>query len=458
MTFSLRTRWILALAAVCVLEAVLVAVAVRVTTERAFERFVMDETLEAFIGEMAGPGAGRPLGDGGRGGQRPPGGPPPPSQLGRDISFGFVDAEGRVVRAFEGYALGDVLSTDQLAEGRPVTVEGRLVGTVFEPEDLGAALAGFPSTSPEARFISSATAALMVALMVALLIAVATGAWLSGRTVRPLLRLTEAAKAIAGGDLGHSVEVEGSDEVGALAEAFNSMSARMAESDALRRRMTSDVSHDLRTPITAILGTLELIESGALEPTPKRIRTARIEAERLARLVENLHTLALADAGELPVHPATIAVHDLLRQTAAAFEPKATAAGVEIVLSDPPLTEVQAYADHDRLAQVFANLVSNAVRHTPSGGRVSLSAGIAPEGVHIAVTDTGSGIPADVLPTVFERSVRADRSRSGEGAGLGLSIVKSLVEAMGGTVHIANSPEGGTRALVCLPRGLSPDS
>jgi signal transduction histidine kinase len=215
--------------------------------------------------------------------------------------------------------------------------------------------------------------------------------------------------------------------------------------------MTSDVSHDLRTPITAILGTLELIESGTLAPTPERIRTARREAERLARMVDNLHTLALADAGELPVQLTAVSVRDILSQTATAFEAKAAASGVDVVFSDSDSETAHVYADHDRLAQVLANLVANAVRHTPSGGRVVLSSEPSPAGIQIVVRDTGAGIPEAVLPTVFERSVRADQARSGDGAGLGLSIVKSLVEAMGGTVDLGNDPGGGAVATIRLP-------
>ena len=457
--------------AVCVLEAALVAVAVRVSTARAFERFVVEESFGAFVetvesaarstgdvtslraatpgrgptpsgptpsgptpsGPTPGgpaPGAPPPGGppDGGapreRPGapQRPRGGLPPPQDLGRSIAFGLADAQGRVVRPFDGHAAGDALTARDLAAGREVRVDGRRVGTAFVPHDAATALADFPASSPEARFVASSTAALAVALGLALAVALGVGVWLTGRTVRPLRRLTEAARGIAAGELGRSVHIARHDEVGALADAFNTMSARLAESTALRKRMTSDVSHDLRTPVTAVLGTLELIETGVLAPTPERIRAARLQAERLARLIESFHTLAIADAGELPVHAARVPPAEALRHTAALFEARAETAGVQIAVEADDALDAR--ADPDRLAQILGNLVSNALRHTPRGGRITLSASVVPDGVEIAVADTGSGIAADVLPHVFERSVRGDGARSGEGAGLGLSIVR----------------------------------
>ncbi len=323
MTGSLRKRWTLVLVGVCVLQALLVAVAVRVSTNRAFERFVIEEALAAFVldveavAQRSGTVTTESLAS-----IRAPGEPraepvdptrprrrlPPPARLGRRISFGLADAQGRVVRAFDGYAQGEALAPALLESGSAVVVGGQRVATAFVPVDAKDALDGMPSASPEARFVASSTAALAVALALALAVALGVGVWLAGRTVGPLGRLTEAARAIADGELGQSVEVTSDDEVGALAQAFNTMSARLAQATVLRRQMTADVSHDLRTPVTAVLGTLELIESGALAPTPERIRTARQQAERLARLIESFHTLALADAGELPMRPARLAL------------------------------------------------------------------------------------------------------------------------------------------------------
>ncbi|MEM6326483.1 MAG: HAMP domain-containing sensor histidine kinase [Bacteroidota bacterium] len=443
MTRSLRTRWILVLIAVCVVQAALVAAAVRVMTARSFERFVIEEAFDLFVAEQqaqAGPVTDRP---------RPRRRRPPPAHLGAGIEFGLADADGRVTRPFDGYAEGDLLSPRVVSEGRPVSVDGRRIGTAFVPANAASALAPFPSDSPEGRFVSSSTVALLVALGGAVAVAVGIGVWFGGRVVRPLRELTGAAQRMAAGDLRQSVEADGPEEVAALAEAFNTMSARLAESTALRQRMTADVSHDLRTPITTVLGTLELIETGALAPTPERIRAARREAERLARLTESFHTLALADAGELPVHVSRVSPADALRQAAAAFEGRAEAAGVELRVRAEDAPDVR--ADPDRLGQIVGNVLANAIRHTPPGGQITLDARTEGASVAVRVADTGEGIPPDVLPNVFERSVRADGSRSGDGAGLGLSIVRSLTEAMGGTVDATSEPGRGTTVTVRLP-------
>ena len=464
---SIRTRWTLALVAVCVVEAVLVAVAVRVSTARAFERFVIEEALVRFVDQVAAQADTRAAGVGTRPPRRPGGsaqGPPPPdreargpagrlpppSDLARGVPFGLADADGRVLRPFDDHVTGDTLLPDVLASGRPVETDGRRIGTAFVPEDAAAHLDPFPTSSPEARFVASSTAALWWALAGALAAAVALASWLSGRTVRPLRDLTAAARRIADGDLRQSVAATTDDEVGTLAAAFNAMSDRLDTATALRRRMTADISHDLRTPLTAVLGTLEAIQTGALPATPERLGTVYAEAQRLGRLIDDLHTLALADADELSVHVGPVDVAAALRHVARGVEAEATAVGIALTV-EAEATPLAA-ADADRLAQILGNLVSNALRFTPVGGTITLGTRAETEGVALSVTDTGTGIPPDVLPVVFERSVRADAARSGEGAGLGLSIVRSLAEAMGGTAAATSPPGEGATVTVTLPR------
>ena len=467
---SIRTRWTLALVAVCVIEAALVAVAVRVSTARAFERFVIEEALVRFVDEVAAQADART--DGVRptprrppagAAQRPPrpgrsgpaaGSPtrrlPPPSDLARGVPFGLADADGRVVRPFDDHAVGDPLPPDVLATGRAVEADGRRIGTAFVPTDAAAHLDPFPASSPEARFVASSTAALWWALAGALAAAVGLAFWLSGRTVRPLRDLTAAARRIADGDLRQSVAVTTGDEVGTLAAAFNAMSDRLDAATALRRRMTADISHDLRTPLTTVLGTLEAIQTGALPATPERLGTVYAEAQRLGRLIDDLHTLALADADELSVRVGRVDPAETLHHVARGFEAEAAAAGLALSVEDDTAPAIA--ADADRLAQILGNLVSNAIRHTPPGGWIVLSAHAVGDGVALTVADTGEGIPPDVLPVVFERSVRADAARSGGGAGLGLSIVRSLAEAQGGTVAADSPPGAGTTVTVTLPR------
>jgi signal transduction histidine kinase len=244
--------------------------------------------------------------------------------------------------------------------------------------------------------------------------------------------------------------VRSRDEVGRLSEAFNAMSGRLAEAHALRRQMTADVAHDLRTPLAILTGYLEALRDGVLAPSPERFATMHDEAVHLGRLVEDLHTLALADAGEIRLRREPVAVAPLLARTMAAFAPEAMARGVTLT-SDAPAGLPPLMADPDRLAQVLGNLMRNALRHTPAGGRVTLVARPHPDGLAVIVADTGEGIPPDVLPRVFERTVRADAARGDGGSGLGLAIVRSLVEAHGGTASVASPPGDGTTVTLLLP-------
>lgn len=492
MTRSLRLRWTLALVAVCLVEAALVAAAVRVTTVRAFEQFVIEEAFESFVTDaqefargtgsieafqprerqrplaqrppaqrpprqgLAGqgpPDQARPETQRRRPGAGPRGQRPRPGDLAQGVTFGLADSSGRVILSFDDYERGAMLDAGTLARGEAIEVEGRTVGTAFVPADAADALPAFPPTSPEARFIRASSTALLWALAGALALAVGLGFWLTSRTVRPLRHLTDAAGRIASGELRQRVAVETEDEVGQLAAAFNAMSERLAEATALRKQMTADISHDLRTPLTAVLGILEATAAGALPATPERLATAHAEAERLRRMIDDLHTLALADAGELSVYPSPFEAADALHHVARSFEAEASGAGVALSVTVPEaLTLV---ADPDRVTQILGNLVGNALRHTPPGGQITLAAGAAGDTVALRVIDTGEGIPPETLPTVFERATRADASRSGTGSGLGLSIVRSLAEAMGGSAEIESAHGMGTTVTVRLPSASS---
>ena len=476
-----------ALVAVCLVEAVLVALAVRLSTARAFDRFLKEEGMTRYVADVeahvrrtgtvdgfetparaprppqraprGGPRGGHPGGerDARRGepgagppsrrAERTPGGPRE-GALRRGPRYGLVDLEGRVVVPFGDWRRGEIVPPDALRDGLAVVVDGRRVATAIARDRVGVGGA-FPRSSPEARFLRASTQALLGATALGIALALGLGAWLTTRTVRPLRALTAAAGHLAAGALDTRVAVTSTDEVGQVADAFNAMSARLAEAHRLREQMTANVSHDLRTPLTTVLGTLEAIRSGTLPATPARIAAAHDEALRLGRLVDDLHTLALADVAELPLRVEAIRPEEVLAHVAQAFEAEAVAAGVALSLAAAPTPAV--CADRDRLVQVLGNLVANAIRHTPPGGRVTLGAHREGETVALSVADTGEGIPADVLPTVFERSVRADASRAGGGAGLGLSIVRSLAVAMGGTVHARSVPRSGTTMTLRLP-------
>ncbi|MFB8140760.1 sensor histidine kinase [Streptomyces parvus] len=333
---------------------------------------------------------------------------------------------------------------------------------LFIGDEGGATLPGFDLSPANTARIAGA-AALVLALTVG------ASVFAGARLVRPLHALTGAAQRMRDGEQPASVPVSGDDEVGRLAAAFNDMSAHRARLEEQRKAMVSDVAHELRTPLSNIRGWLEAAQDGLADPDPAFVSSLLEEAVLLQHIIDDLQDLAAADAGALRLHPEPVEVRELLGQVAAAHQARAENAGVTLAVTEtapgPALS-----ADPVRLRQAVGNLVSNAVRHTPEGGRVTLRAYASEEGcgtvvtgggtVVIEVTDTGSGIPAADLPHVFDRFWRAEKSRSRRtgGSGLGLAIVRKLVEAHGGTVEATSTEGEGSTFALRLPgaRGVRP--
>jgi two-component system OmpR family sensor kinase/two-component system sensor histidine kinase BaeS len=270
----------------------------------------------------------------------------------------------------------------------------------------------------------------------------------------------DAAEAVAAGNFEVRVKERGSREFQQLAHSFNRMSEELARTDQQRRNLTADVAHELRTPLHIIQGNLEGVLDGVYAPTPEHIDATLQETRTLARLVDDLRTLSLAESGELPLHPEALDVHDLLADVTTSFSPQAESAGVHLCVAagaTPPLT---LYGDPGRLDQVLSNLVSNALRHTPAGGSITLAAtsvqSAAGEQIQLTVSDTGEGIAPEDLPFIFDRFWRADRARThteGAGSGLGLAIAGQLVKAHGGTITAGSEPGQGTTFTITLPVG-----
>jgi two-component system, OmpR family, sensor histidine kinase BaeS len=264
--------------------------------------------------------------------------------------------------------------------------------------------------------------------------------------------LTEAITAMHAGDLEQRVELNTRDELGLLAQTFNDMSANLSRANQLRQQMTADIAHDLRTPLTVIAGYLEGLRDGTFQPTPERFRVMGEEVSLLQRLVEDLRTLSLADAGELKLTCGAVSPRELLERVEASFKAQAAVSGVTLrVEADRTLPDVM--IDSERMAQVLGNLVTNALRHTPSGGDITLSAQQKADCVELKISDTGLGIAPQDLPKVFERFYRGDPSRQSEGgeSGLGLAIARSIVEAHGGTILASSSLGTGTTMTITLP-------
>ncbi|MER6998515.1 HAMP domain-containing sensor histidine kinase [Streptomyces sp. NPDC000410] len=322
---------------------------------------------------------------------------------------------------------------------------------------------GGDTTDP--GFTLSAANTARIAGVAALVLALTVGASVlaGSRLVRPLRALTGAAQRMKDGDDAGPVPVTGDNEIARLAAAFNDMAAHRARLEEQRKVMVSDVAHELRTPLSTIRGWLEGAQDGIAEPDPAFIASLLEEAVQLQHIVDDLQDLAQADAGALRLRPEpAVRIEDILGQAAAAHRGAAEGAGVTLTVGAPEGTEPPPLtADPVRLRQAVGNLVSNAVRHTPEGGSVTLraygSGNADGEGelVVVEVADTGTGIPAEDLPYVFDRFWRAEKSRSRRtgGSGLGLAIVRKLAEAHGGTVEVRSTVGEGSVFTLRLPAG-----
>ncbi|TMC62889.1 MAG: HAMP domain-containing histidine kinase [Chloroflexota bacterium] len=274
---------------------------------------------------------------------------------------------------------------------------------------------------------------------------------LAGRRVRrmaaPVEGLVEAAGRISTGDYGVRVREDGAPELRSVAQAFNAMTAQLEASEKQRRSFLADVTHELRTPLSIIRGQAEGIADG-LYPADAAHLAPIVEAtETLTRLVDDLRTLALAETGHLQLQREFVDLATLINDTVASFEPQAQAKGVALA-ADIPGELPAVSADAVRIRGVIANLLANAIAHTPTGGSIRVSAARADGGIAVSVGDTGEGIPADLLPRIFDRFVKTPGS---SGSGLGLAIARDLVTAHGGTITAESTVGSGTSVRFTLP-------
>ncbi len=267
------------------------------------------------------------------------------------------------------------------------------------------------------------------------------------RLTRPLSQLVVASSRVEAGDYAVRVEESGPRSVRNLARSFNTMVTQLQSSDERRRAMLADVTHELRTPLTVIQGNLEGMIDGLYPRDDAHLQPILEETHVIARLIEDLRTLSLADAGMLKLQREQTDLGDLINDVLASFRAKADEMGVTVaaeVGGDVPLLDIDAV----RVREVLVNLISNALRYTAAGGQITVEARLAASNVQVCVRDTGRGIPADVLPHVFDRFYKG---RDSLGTGLGLAIAKQLIAAHGGDIRAESTPGEGTRISFELP-------
>jgi signal transduction histidine kinase len=381
-----------------------------------------------------------------------------PAQGGQPREYLVVDTDGKVLLALAQRIPIGLPSPDFIRFGFPISSKEHVVAYLIPLR---------PPRGPAdtaAENIQRINLSLFIGAIFATLIALLFG-WIMARNItRPVRDLNMAAQSITQGDFEKQVAITTRDEIGTLAASFNQMVASLKRSRDQRRQMTADIAHELRNPLSIILGNAEALSEGVLPATPEALDIIYDEAKHLSRLVDDLRTLSLSESGELHLQLSLADPHEIIERCAAAFGMRAAEKGLSIraeAAHGLPRIEV----DVERILQVMANLVDNSLKHTPEGGLIILSAvrsggaetPLAQERVEFSVEDSGSGIPAEELPHVFERFYRGKQStgRIQDGSGLGLAISRALVELHGGQIFVTSRAGKGTKITFSLPAATS---
>ena len=369
---------------------------------------------------------------------------PRPIPGGHDTRLLIVDADGTVVVDTDGRLVGEAYGGDLGTVAVPIETGEETVGQLVSFEDQPGQLEEPLLRGVNRILILTAVTTGVVGLVIALL--------LSRNLTSPLRSLSAAMQQFARGERNIRLSPPGEDEVGDLTRSFQGMMTDLERQETLRKEMTADIAHELRTPLSVIRANLDALADGVFPLTKENLAPIRESTDLLDRLIEDLRTLELADAGRLALEKTGLDVPRLLRRITARFTPHAELRSQKLECLPtgdlPPLS-----ADLQRLEQILGNLIDNALRHTPEGGIVRLGAKSAGGAVCITVDDSGPGIPADSLEKIFERFYRLDsgRSRFEGGSGLGLAIARKLADAHGGSLTAENLPEGGARFTLKLP-------
>jgi two-component system sensor histidine kinase BaeS len=360
--------------------------------------------------------------------------------------FTLVGSDHSVIYSSVPKPATQAISNSDMENAFPLKVGEQVVGWLLLDPTLRESI----PDSPEQNFLSNVNSTTLWGAAIATILALTISGLLAYTMTRSLRELTEATVEIAKGKLGKQVKVRSKDELGELAKSFNQMSLDLERATQVRRQMTADIAHDLRSPLSVITGYAEALSDGKLKGTPEVYAILHQETRHLDHLIDDLRTLSLADAGELPLTPQPVQPRALLEQVAArhAVAAQQNNIGLHVEATDDlPMLQI----DYERMAQVLDNLILNAFRYTPAQGEIILSASASQGNVLIQVRDNGSGIASADLAYIFDRFYRGDASRQQNGeSGLGLAIAKSIVEAHGGKIDVESSPGQGATFTITL--------
>ena len=453
---SISTKLIIAFLSIGIVSVAVIFITARWNTRQEFIKFLSDQSQSSIVTDlsiyyqqngswegveivliqnnrqMPGMGQGQGQGQGPRMDMMQP--------------FTLTDRDGYVIISNGRFAAGEKIPNDELELGIPITENGVTVGILIPLR------VPFQGSQRELEFIERTNLILLYGALIGAVIALFLGIFLSRTITRPIRELTQATHAVSQGDLSQQVPVRTKDELGELANAFNKMSAELSRSVNTRKQMTADIAHELRTPLSLILGHAEAVHDGVLPPIKENFEIIREEALRLEHLVNDLRTLSLADAGELSINLQTIEPGRLIQEVASLYQYQTQRKSISLKLDiASPLPSLE--VDPGRMTQVLTNILDNAMRHTPEGGTITLSAKQTGDRVELAIQDSGPGLSPQEAERIFKRFYRVDSSRQREdgGSGLGLAIAKSIVQGHNGQLSAKSEAGKGLKIKISLP-------
>jgi len=358
------------------------------------------------------------------------------------LQYILADGNGNIVINSANPDASGALSRGEQKSAVPLEVSGDTVGYLFVE---GSSII---NRDQGQHLINNLNNAALVAALVAGAISLVLALFLASRIMRPVNELTGAAEQLGGGDLSQRVPVRGRDELAVLGNTFNLMADRLQSAEESRRAMTADIAHELRNPLAVQRANLEALQDGIYPLTVENLAPIAEQNALLTRLVEDLRTLAQADAGGLELDLVAVSLADLSNRIVEGYQPAAREKDIHLNFNRPTMSgsdRIEIMADPFRMEQIIGNLLDNALRYTPAAGEIEVTIEERTDMIQLSIHDSGPGIPVEGLPYIFDRFYRADRSRCREdgGTGLGLAIARQLAEAHGGQLSAANHPGGG---------------